>query len=170
MSKLERLHQVKSAASYSHRFAELLIEIGSSITEESALRAYLKNLKPAVSIQTRLQAPLTVVDAMKLAEIADNAIWEASRTDRPAARPMNSSSSNGRGRAPPGPPSRTPARPANYTGPQPMELGALSALTDTERAKMMSEGRCFKCRQTGHRANTCPTRRPPNRPTPARGN
>lgn len=31
-------------------------------------------------------------------------------------------------------------------------------LTETERAKLMSEGRCLKCRKTGHIARECPER------------
>ena len=29
-------------------------------------------------------------------------------------------------------------------------------LTFNERTKLMKEGRCFKCRNTGHRASDCP--------------
>jgi hypothetical protein len=38
----------------------------------------------------------------------------------------------------------------------------LSKLTPTERAKCIKEGRCFRCRKTGHNATNCnPSRNPP---------
>jgi hypothetical protein len=32
----------------------------------------------------------------------------------------------------------------------------VNRLTVEERDKLLKEGRCFKCRNTGHRANKCP--------------
>jgi Zinc knuckle len=32
----------------------------------------------------------------------------------------------------------------------------IDRLTVDERHKLMKEGRCFKCRNTGHQANKCP--------------
>jgi Zinc knuckle len=34
----------------------------------------------------------------------------------------------------------------------------IDRLTIEERNQLMKEGRCFKCRNTGHRANECPER------------
>jgi hypothetical protein len=43
----------------------------------------------------------------------------------------------------------------------------LSKLTPTERAKYIKEGRCFRCRKTGHNATNCnPSRNPPSKFTP----
>jgi hypothetical protein len=44
---------------------------------------------------------------------------------------------------------------------------ALSKLTPTERAKCIKEGRCFRCRKTGHNATNCnSSRNSPSRFTP----
>ena len=164
MDRLQRLVQLKAVRSFNQRFSELLLEIGSSMTEESLLLTYLNNLKPALSVQVRLQQPTTVLAAMKLAEAADDAVWQVNR-DRPPARPPQHQPRAQQRHSQP------PRSHSNGSGPQPMELGALSALTDTERKKMMSEGKCFKCRQTGHRAKDCPTRRQQTaRASPAQGN
>jgi Zinc knuckle len=32
----------------------------------------------------------------------------------------------------------------------------INRLTINEQNKLMKEGRCFKCRNTGHQANECP--------------
>ena len=163
MDRLHRLVQLKAVRSYNQRFSELLLEIGSSMTEESQLLTYLNNLKPTLSVQVRLQQPTTVLAAMKLAEAADDALWQVNR-DRPPARPGHQQSR---------PQQQSGSRPqpprGNGSGPQPMELGALSALTDADRRKMMQEGRCFKCRQTGHRSKDCPSRKTA-RASPAQGN
>ena len=167
MDRLTRLVQLKAVRSYNQRFSELLLEIGTSMTEESLLLTYLNNLKPALSVQVRLQQPTTVLAAMKLAEAADDAVWRVNQ-DRPPPRPGQHSQpprgqQQSRSRS-----SQPPRGNGGNGGPQPMELGALNALTDSERRKMMSEGKCFQCRQTGHRAKDCPTRNA--RASPAQGN
>lgn len=164
MDRLQRLVQLKAVRSYNQRFSELLLEIGTSMTEETELLIYLNNLKPALSVQVRLQQPTTVLAAMQLAEAADDAIWQANRDGPPgkmSRQPPRQQPRNG---------TQAPRKDSNYSGPQPMELGALSALTDSERKTMMEQGRCFKCRQTGHRAKDCPTRKHTSRASPAQGN
>ena len=46
-----------------------------------------------------------------------------------------------------------------------LSMGRLGGnLTDTDKKKLMDEGRCFYCKEKGHRANRCPKkpqRRPP---------
>ena len=158
MDKLSALAQTKSVRAYSQRFQELMLEIGTSMTEESFVLNYLKNLKPAVSVQVRLQQPKTVELAMLLAETADDAIWQATKSDRQATKQpfqqhQRNRSGNGAGRNTGNNQRNNPSN-----GPQPMELGAATALTDEERAQLMAEGKCFKCRQRGHRSRTCPSR------------
>jgi hypothetical protein len=53
---------------------------------------------------------------------------------------------------------------------RPTNRAPLVKLTDEERQKLMSENRCFRCRQTGHRAFDCPKRnntKGSNKTTPA---
>ena len=46
-----------------------------------------------------------------------------------------------------------------------LSMGRLGGnLTDADKKKLMDEGRCFYCKEKGHRANRCPKksqRRPP---------
>jgi hypothetical protein len=67
------------------------------------------------------------------------------------------------------PPSSFSHTPRNQRDPDAMDVDAvtLSKLTPTERAKCIKEGRCFRCRKTGHNATNCnPSRNPPSRFTP----
>jgi hypothetical protein len=57
----------------------------------------------------------------------------------------------------------------NHREPDTMDVDTvtLSKLTPTERAKCIREGRCFRCRKTGHNATNCNTsRNSPSRFTP----
>ena len=45
-----------------------------------------------------------------------------------------------------------------------LSMGRLGGnLTDTDKKKLMDEGRCFYCKEKGHRANRCP-KKPRQRP------
>ena len=60
------------------------------------------------------------------------------------------------------PPSRT------FTDPNAMDVDSvrLKKLSPQERAKCMKEGRCFRCRKTGHDARNCRTKMNPTSETP----
>ena len=164
MDKLGKLTQSKSVRAYSQRFQELMLEIGSSMTEESFVLAFLNGLKPAVSVAVRLQQPKTVETAMTLAEAADEGIWQATKADKqPSNQQQRSRNGNRNG-------STSGQRHNQNNGPQPMELGAVTALTKEARAQLMSEGRCFTCQQRGHLSRHCPTRGSSARASPAQGN
>ena len=51
-----------------------------------------------------------------------------------------------------------------------LSMGCLGGnLTEADKKKLMDEGRCFYCKEKGHRANRCPKkpqRRPPTVQTP----
>lgn len=50
-----------------------------------------------------------------------------------------------------------PSRPSNSRPTPPSSSGApLTKLTPEEREKCVREGRCFRCRQTGHQSRECP--------------
>jgi Zinc knuckle len=47
-----------------------------------------------------------------------------------------------------------------------LSIGRLGGnLTDADKKKLMDEGRCFYCKEKGHRANRCPKK--PQRRSPA---
>ena len=66
---------------------------------------------------------------------------------------------------------RTPnySSPRNPPDPNAMEVDSvrLKKLSPQERAKCMKEGRCFRCRKTGHNARNCQTKANPS-PGPSR--
>jgi hypothetical protein len=67
------------------------------------------------------------------------------------------------------PPSSFSSSPRNHRDPDAMDVDTvtLSKLTPTERAKCIREGRCFRCRKTGHNATNCnSSRNSPSRFTP----
>ena len=61
----------------------------------------------------------------------------------------------------------TSSSPQNPPDPNAMEIDAvrLKKLSPQERAKCMKEGRCFRCRKTGHNTRNCQTKTNPT-PTP----
>jgi hypothetical protein len=67
------------------------------------------------------------------------------------------------------PPSSFSNTPRNQRESDAMDVDTvtLSKLTPTERAKCIKEGRCFRCRKTGHNATNCnSSRNSPSRFTP----
>ena len=51
--------------------------------------------------------------------------------------------------------------------PMDLSMGRLGGnLTDADKKKLMDEGRCFYCKEKGHRANQCP-KKPQRRPLAA---
>ena len=66
---------------------------------------------------------------------------------------------------------RTPNFPSPQNSPDPnameIDIVRLKKLTPQEHAKCMREGRCFKCRKTGHSARNCQTKTNPA-PGPSR--
>ena len=50
-----------------------------------------------------------------------------------------------------------PRDPSLATVPMDLSMGCLGGnLTDADKKKLMDEGRCFYCKEKGHRANRCP--------------
>ena len=50
-----------------------------------------------------------------------------------------------------------PRDPSLATVPMDLSMGRLGGnLTDADKKKLMDEGRCFYCKEKGHRANRCP--------------
>ena len=107
--------------------------------EEDRIYAYLKGLKPAVANQVAMQQPTTLIIAQSLATTTDTIQFQ-----HMPRRPVF----NHR------PADRAPHR-AEYRGPAPMDLDAISKLTNDERERLRKNGGCFRCRKTGHLARDC---------------
>src|SRR6202453_423841 len=58
------------------------------------------------------------------------------------------------------------AKDSNAMDLTPGRTRARGALTDDERAKLMAEGKCFRCKKTGHLSRACPDKPRQARPTP----
>ena len=57
-----------------------------------------------------------------------------------------------------------PRDPSLATVPMDLSMGRLGGnLSDADKKKLMDEGRCFYCKEKGHRANRCP-KKPRQRP------
>ena len=65
-----------------------------------------------------------------------------------------------------------PRDPSLATVPMDLSMGRLGgSLSDADKKKLMDEGRCFYCKEKGHRANRCPKKpqqRPPAVMSPSR--
>lgn len=143
--KLHRWKQVKDVESFNSDFMSILIDI-PDIAEAEKLDRYSRGLKSyiweALCTKTYQRLEDLMTDALR--------VENAKRGRHQKARVNNGSSSN-----------------SHVT---PMELGSTSIqkLTPAEREKCLREGRCLRCRRTGHMARDCPKgqRRVPTRGTP----
>jgi hypothetical protein len=127
-NRMESLRQRTSVMDYANAFSGLLLEVPDMHPADAVYR-FVRGLKPQVRLHVELHRPSTVNDAIRLAQAADSALY--------LARPNYVAGSSG------------------YPGPQPMQLGALTKLSPADRERLLKEGKCFRCRQPGHRAQEC---------------
>ena len=99
------LRQNTSVSAYITKFRALVTEIGD-MPQKEAMYHFLKGLKPEIQARTRTQKPVTLEEAMDIADEADRANAHAHRH---GGSYKNYSRSNGGG-----------------SGPQPMQLGVIS--------------------------------------------
>src|SRR5215218_1021164 len=90
-----------------------------------------------------MERPTTMLTAQQMADTADSIQWQHKSTQFQQPR-------------------QNPSR-QNYKGPYPMELNAISKLTNEERERLRKIGGCFHCRKPGHLARDCTL---PNRQNP----
>lgn len=169
--RLAALNQTSSVADYATQFRELLLEL-PAMDDSMARYQFIAGLKPRIRELVQLQRPSTLEDAIQLADTID-ATTNYYRAQAPFP-------SRGRGRGQFRRPgfqgrgnggnsfSRAPGHPAAaaYSGPTPMELGAVttqrSRLTPAERQELLAKGGCLYCRKLGHTLDQCRLR--PARP------
>ena len=135
--RLSTLYQTKSVTQYTSTFRLLVLQI-PNISADEQLDRYLRGLKHAVRREVEMREPADLQVAMRLADRADALMYrDSASVSRPAAQAS--------------------------AGPVPMDIGAVAGtyrpalpkLTPQERAQLMREGRCFRCRQKGHSARNC---------------
>jgi hypothetical protein len=140
-NQLDQLKQRTSVLLYNTEFRKIMLQL-PNMHEEDRIHAYIKGLKPSVASQVAMQQPATLLQAQRLADTSDAIQF--------SMRPRNPQ------------PSRPNPR-YDPHGPAPMELDAISKLTNEERERLRRMGGCFRCRKTGHIARNCPL---PNRQHP----
>ena len=178
------LRQQGNVNDYITRFRALVVELPDE-TEANQIYQFLKGLKPEIQARTRTHKPVTLLQAMDIADEADRA--------RDHAYKGSSSASSYRDRDR----DRYPRshRYGSSGGVQPMQIGAVTARRSqgqgineeddsgrrttvasirgspgpAELQRLRQENKCFYCRKPGHVARDCPkkkadaTRRRPGR-------
>lgn len=131
-TRLDRLRQTTSVLLYNTAFRELMLEL-PHMHEEDRIHTYIKGLKPNVASLVAMSRPTTLLEAQQSADTADSIQFQhlpRRNFDNPRPHP-------------------------DYKGPTPMDLDAISKLTDSERERLRKNGGCFRCRKTGHMARNC---------------
>jgi len=131
--RLQRLSQRASVNAYNHEFRAVMLEL-PDMDQATRMNYYLRGLKDNLRPFVAMQQPANLATAEAIAE----------RVDAVTFKPAN----RGTGFRP-NPTYRTPG------GTTPMELDAITKLTQTERERLRKEGGCFRCRKPGHLARDC---------------
>ena len=130
----DAIKQTGSVQAYVTKFQSVILELPEK-SEEDRVHKFLKGLKPQVQVATRTQRPQTLIDAMKVADEADRAIYDSTPRARTSAIVTKKAGASG-GKA------------------EPMQLGAVS-LTPEDKLRCQQEGLCYNCMKPGHAARDC---------------
>jgi hypothetical protein len=141
--RLDVVKQARSVKDYIASFTNLLIEI-PGMTEAAKVHRFVKGLRTDLRVQVAVQRPTTLMDAMKIATAADNAVY---LSRGPSTRQVDSRPSNG-----PVPMDTGAAMTDRRSGPR-RRLGPRAGVT------MQSPDACFNCGQDGHQARDCPDKK-----------
>lgn len=160
--EFEALEQTGAVAVYTDRFRELCLRLSYNL-DDWRLR-FVDKLKPAVKWVVRMalitSPPMNFEQLALLAKQIDEDQFLLARERR---------HSNASSWSPPPhpPPPQTPAQHAGHApgAATPMDLGSIasqdtsSRLTPELRIQLISERKCFYCRQSGHIAVNCPNKK-----------
>jgi hypothetical protein len=183
-NKLANLRQLSSVAKYNDLFNSLIIEI-VDLDARSKLDMYMRGLKQQVQLHVTLKEPSSLDEAQRLALNIDGILVETGyvKNSQPRDAPRfkhNKHSHRDRN-------NNRYGRSGNSSGSQnvPMELGqaeheiteedyeqdhdatvasaqsnykGTQRLSAEEQKRMMREGRCFSCGETGHLSRDCTNR------------
>ena len=139
------LTQNGSLDEYIKEFSQLSLLV-SGLDEQSRALLFVRGLSASLQYEAMREHPETVSEAMRAARMARRQIsltragagW-GSRSDYRRSSVRNSS--------------ETPAEKRSFTTRR-------TKLSESDRAQLLREGRCFKCRQSGHMAKDCPENSP----------
>jgi len=134
--RLQRLSQKASVNAYNHEFRALMLEL-PDMDAGTRMNYYMKGLKESIRPFVAMQTPADLTAAETIAERVD-AVTYKPQTRTPGFQPRPRYQNHAPG------------------GAVPMDLDAISKLTDPERERLRRNGGCFRCRKTGHLARDCP--------------
>jgi len=159
---LAALKQTTSVQAYAQRFRDITLQI-PGITEAEQLDRFVRGLKPRLQKEIAIRDPTTVEEAIRMSERID--VVEFSWRQQQFGKAPTDNSQR-----------PVPMELGNIDD-DAMELGAINRqqqernnrplsngfdnrnpLTLKEREELRKKKACFKCRQTGHMARSCPER------------
>ena len=162
--QLGKLRQHASVQKYVFAFRELMLDIGTTMTELDKVHYFKSGLKPAIRREIEIRNPTALHECMAMAErteAIDSACPSDWSSQPPTTVPMDvdAAFTPGRGRSfnrrPP--PKRQPDH--NW-----------SVTTPGRNTTRRTDQRCFECDGRGHFGRECPTRLKRQQRTPERGN
>lgn len=170
------LRQQTSVSSYVTKFRALVVELPDE-SEANQIYQFLKGLKPEIQARTRTHKPVTLLQAMDIADEADRANIHAFKGSSSArtyysgrdSRPSDGSRYPTSSRSAAVPMQIGTVRIKRNTGQGIIEdddpptnrrsMNAMSSPGPAELQRLRQENRCFYCRKEGHPARECPKRR-----------
>lgn len=146
--KWDSCRQTGTVHDYYHRLMSLWNE-RKNLTEEDVIDKFLKGLKPRLQEKVRLQFPTTMDQAFQIAKVFDNQINNILYHNmiRKGALPNQY-----------GPPTM-PKEAVTFPTPMEVDNVFLNKLDHQQKQDLRLRNACFKCRQPGHIAPNCPTRK-----------
>ena len=154
---LRTMRQKASVSAYADLFLSTQRSMTIPMGDFDQREMFVSGLKPVCQNWVRgkiIDTPNyihTFKEALECALLYDKTLYPlsaASTTSRPApstSLPMDLGALEARL-------AKLEAKPSTHAAPSPR----INALTETERAKCIAEGLCFRCRKPGHAANKCP--------------